>query len=149
MTPFESLISELAAATGLPLQIDARESCSLETDGAILTLQHRREFDDVVIYAPVTEPGEPLTPETLRAALSLAFNGQGTRGNFLGLVEDALLLSTSIPMEGLSAEALGGRLLAFVDAALVVRDALESAPAPPAPAAMVADQSESADFMKV
>jgi len=39
MTQFEALVSELAAATGLPLEIDARDACSLETDGLVVTLQ--------------------------------------------------------------------------------------------------------------
>lgn len=69
-----------------------------------------------------------LPPETLRAALRLACNGEGTRGAFLGLFGDALLLSAFVPMEGLAAPALADRVLAFADAALAVRAAL-AAPA--------------------
>ena len=128
MTPFESLIAEFAKNTGLPLEADAQESCSLETENLVITLQYRRERGDVVLFAPVSEPGEELPPETLRAALELACNGKGTRGNFLGLFDDTLLLSAFVPFEGLTAATLGDRVLAFADAALAVRVAL-AAPA--------------------
>ena len=135
MTPFESLIAEFARKTGLPLEVDGRESCSLETEDLVVTLQYRRERDDVALFAPVTESGGELASETLRTALRLACNGKGTRGNYLGLFEDTLLLSAFVPFEGLTAAALGDRVLAFADAALAVRDALAaSAAREPAPA---------------
>ncbi len=124
MTPFESLIGEFSKETGLSLKADAGESCSLETDGLVVTLQYRRERGDVAIFAPVSEPDADLPPETLRTALTLACNGKGTRGNFLGLFDDTLLLSAFVPFEGLTAAALGDRVLAFADAALAVRTAL-------------------------
>ena len=134
MTPFESLISAFAKETGLPLEVDARESCSLETDGLVVTLQYRRERGDVAIFAPVSEPDADLPPETFRTALTLACNGKGTRGNFLGLFDDTLLLSAFVPFEGLTAAALGDRVLAFADAALAVRTALAAPTAEPASA---------------
>ena len=135
MTQFESLISELAAASGLALQVDAQDSCSLETDGIIVTLQYRRERDDVVLFAPVTEPDTDLPPETLRTALSLACHGEGTYGNFLGLFDGALILSALLPLEGLDAEMLAAHLLAFSDAAVAVRDALAASVSPDAASA--------------
>lgn len=134
MTPFESLIAEFAKNTGLPLEADAQESCSLETEDLVITLQYRRERDDVVLFAPVSEPGEELPPETLRAALELACNGKGTRGNYLGLFAGTLLLSRFIPFDGLTADALGDRELAFSDAALAVRAALVEPTAAPSSA---------------
>lgn len=49
MTTFESLIAELAAATGLPLQIDARESCSLETDNGGRPVRERGFYESVIV----------------------------------------------------------------------------------------------------
>jgi hypothetical protein len=135
MTPFESLIAEFAKNTGLPLEADAQESCSLETEDLVITLQYRRERDDVVLFAPVSEPGEELPPETLRAALELACNGKGTRGNYLGLFAGTLLLSRFMPFDGLTADALGESVLAFADAALAVRAALVEPAAEPVPVA--------------
>ena len=96
----------------------------------------------MVLFAPVSEPGEELPPETLRAALELACNGKGTRGNYLGLFAGTLLLSRFMPFDGLTADALGDRVLAFSAAALAVRDALTAPAAPepaPAPAAVPPD----------
>ena len=132
MTLFEALVSELAAATGLPLEPDARDACSLETDGLIVTLQYRREHDEVALFAPVTEPGVDLPPETLRKALTLACNGAGTRGAYLGLFDGVLLLSTFTPLEGLTAETLAGRILALADTALAVRESLAGSVTEPA-----------------
>ena len=135
MTPFESLIAEFAKKTGQPLEADEQESCSLETEDLVITLQYRRERDDVALFAPVAEPGEELSHETLRAALRLACNGKGTRGNYLGLFAGTLLLSGFVPFDGLTADALGDRVLAFSAAALAVRAALaEPAAAAPSPA---------------
>jgi len=144
MTPFSSLIQSLAAATNLPLETDAQDSCTLETDGLLITLQYRREHDDVALFAPVTDPGAELSPETFRTALALSCHGEGTKGNFLGLFHNALVLSTFAPLEGLTAETLGARILAFADAAISVRDALDA----PAPAAEPA-ASGSADLSAI
>lgn len=129
MTPFKSLVSQLAAATDLPLETDARDSCSLETSSLVVTLQYRRERDALVLFAPVTEPDDELVPETLCAALSPACHGEGTHGNFLGLFDGTLLLSAALPLDGLDANALAARLLAFSDATLGVRAPL-TAPDP-------------------
>ena len=78
----------------------------------------------------------------VRAALELACNGKGTRGNYLGLFAGTLLLSGFMPFDGLTADALGDRVLAFADAALAVRAALAAPAAPepaPAPAAVPPD----------
>ena len=82
----------------------------------------------MALFAPVTEPDGELPPETLRKALALACNGEGTRGAYLGLFDGTLLLSTFMSIEGMDAETLGGRILAFADTAHAVRDAL-AAPA--------------------
>ena len=89
MTMYTQLIKELGEATGLPLELDARDACSLETEGLIVTLQYRRQQDDVALFAPVTNPEAEGDPDaaTLCKALALACHGQGTRGNFLGLFE--------------------------------------------------------------
>lgn len=152
MTQFETLIAELAKGTGLALEVDARESCALETEGLVVTMQYRREHDDVAFFAPVTEPGAPLTSETMRAALELACNGEGTRGNFLGLFEDALLMSAFVPLQGLDADALGARVLSFADSALAVRDSLAASGASDAAwktSAAPSESSPSEDFMTV
>ena len=65
----------------------------------------------MALFAPVSEPGEELPPETLRAALELACNGKGTRGNYLGLFAGTLLLSGFMPFDGLTADALGENLV--------------------------------------
>lgn len=100
--------------------------------GIVVTLQYRRGRDDMVLFAPVTDPDAELPAETLRSALALACHGEGTHGNFLGLFGETLLLSAVLPLEGLDADTLAARILGFSDVALDVRDALTS-PAASAP----------------
>ena len=131
MTQFESLIAAFANETGLPLEVDERESCSLETDGLVVTMLYSHGTDEVVIFAPVTdvESGVPKTRVVYEKALSLAYDGKGTAGAYLGLFGGELLLSFHLPMPGLGARELGMRLTAFADAALSIRAELAAAAA--------------------
>ena len=123
MTKFEEIVGEMAKATGLPLELDEKDSVSVEADGLVVTVQYRREKDDVALFAPVAEDADDAT---CRAALGLALHGKGTSGNWLGLFEGAIVMSAFTPLEGLTAETLGERLLAFTDAAAAVRAELGS-----------------------
>ena len=124
MTPFETLVSELATATGLALQVDAQDSFALVTDGLVVTVQYRRESDDVALFAPLDSGEEDVSPAQMRKALELACHGKGTRGNFLGIFDGALVLSRFVPFEGLTLQKLGSLVIAFADAAIAVESAL-------------------------
>ncbi len=133
MSSFTRLIADFAALTGVDADVDEYDSCTLETDGLVITVKYRRAHDDVVIFVPVTENDgfEPLKPEMLRTALRLSYNGAETRGNFLGLFENNLILSHTYGNADLTPEKLADILLAFAEAAAFVRNALkfsESAP---------------------
>ena len=129
MTSFESLIADFSQMTGLDLAPDERAGCMLETDGIFITMQYRAESDDVVLFAPVTDPGAAARPSKamLERALSLAYDGRGTSGAFLGLFNGELILSVHLPMQGLDAAALAARLTAFADAAVSVRAEIAAA----------------------
>ncbi len=126
MTIFESLINDFAKATGLNLEIDADNSCALETDGLIIVIQYRQKSDDLVIFAPVTDPDRisVLSKELLSLALELSYNGEETGGNYLGLNKGVLILSRTVPLENLDHNKLADILLAFSDRALYVRERL-------------------------
>ena len=128
MNLFEALIKELAEATGLPLQVSADNSCCLESDDMLITLQYRQECDDVVFFAPILTPDEDeqIPAGVLRKALELSYNGIGTHGAFLGLFNGALVLSVTFPMNGLDAHLLGARILAFTETAQGIALELES-----------------------
>lgn len=131
MTPFESLISDFAQMTGLPLSPDDRGWCALEADGIFITIQYRAEGDDIVVFAPVTDHEATQRPSRamFEKALSLAYDGKGTSGAFLGLFDGELLLSIHLPMRGLDAELFGVKLTAFTDAAVSVKAELAAAEA--------------------
>ena len=129
MNQFESLIADFAKMTGLPLSPDARGGCALETDGLFITIQYRAAADDIVIFAPVTDPEAPERPTKamLEKALALAHDGTYTAGATLGLFDGELILSVRIPMQGLDAETLGAKLSVFADAAISVRAEIAAA----------------------
>ena len=131
MNAIELLIADFAEMTGLPLTPDVRGGCILETDDIFITIQYRAEADDVVIFAPVTDPEAPERPTKamLEKALSLAYDGVGTSGAFLGLFDGELILSVHLPMRGLDAETLGFRLTSFADTAVSVRNEIAAATA--------------------
>lgn len=131
MTPFGHLIAEFAAATGVELEPDAQDSCTLSTDRVSVTVQYRRDGDEVVVFAPVAEAdveGSGFPAAVLAKALALAYDGRGTGGAFLGLFSrNALVLTLHLPFEGLDAETLGVRLAAFTEVAEGVAAELEAA----------------------
>ena len=129
MNVFESLIAEFAQMSGLPLSPDERGGCFLETDGIFITIQYREAAGDVAIFAPVTDPEAAERPSKamLEKALSLAYDGKGTAGASLGLFEGELILSVHLPMQGLDAEGLGAKLLAFADAAVSAKAEIAAA----------------------
>ena len=128
MKPFDALIKEFAEATGLPLQVAEDDSCCLEYEDIIITLQYRQANDDVVFFAPVMTPDEDetLPNGVLRRALELSYNGQGTRGAFLGMFDGALVLSVSLPMNGLGADQLCARVQNFAETAQGIALELET-----------------------
>lgn len=126
MNVFQKLIAELAQASGLPLEADKHNTCSLESDNLIITLQYREEYNDIYIFCPVTDPDKiaVLNEKLLRHALALSLHGIGTGGNFLGLMENDLILSTYVRADDLSAEKLSETIFLFREHAVSVRDSL-------------------------
>jgi hypothetical protein len=129
MDAFQSLISDLAKLTGLPLSPDERDGCILESDGIFFTIQYRAAADGIGIFAPVTDPdaAERPTKAMLEKALALAYKGKGTQGANLGMFNGELILSVQFPMQGLDAETLGLKLSSFADAAVSVKAEIASA----------------------
>ena len=128
MNPFETVIKDLAEITGLPLQVEADDSCTLETNDMMITMQYRRELDNVIIFAPVmvAEEEERLPYGVLQKALELSYEGKGTHNAFLGMFNGALVLSVLLPMNGLDADSLAVRILAFTDTAQGIALELEN-----------------------
>ncbi len=124
MTSFEELITQFSRESGINVAIDDGNSITLESEGIVVTARYDKENGMLTIFAPVTDMfmSDALTVPVLRAALKLSFNGAGTFGNFLGLVENTLWLSNSYPLSGLDAESFAGHLIDMQSAAAAVRD---------------------------
>jgi hypothetical protein len=84
MNVFEKLMSEFATMTALEIAPDSNDSCTLESNGVVITIQYRSEADDVVIFAPLAIPENgSYSRSAYEKALALAYDGQGTGGSFL------------------------------------------------------------------
>ena len=92
MTTFERILSELGEGLGIDLAPGS-------------------ERELLVFSTVATAPEGGFPAETLRAALELDLFGRDVAGHHLGLFAGSLLLSATLPLEGLSAEALADRIL--------------------------------------
>lgn len=88
MNAFTKLLNEFSKLTGLETEADSDNSCSIETDGGvIITIQYLANTNELVIFAPVTDPDkfDKLDYSVLKTALELSYNGEGVKGNCLGM----------------------------------------------------------------
>lgn len=128
MSVFTSIVKELSELMELSLEVDANDSCSLEFGDLIITLQYRQMEDDIAIFSVVTDPDKTfsLSDSVLRAALSLSYNGTGTGMNFLGLLNESLVLTNYISIEGITSDVLLQKIYSFSQSAQNVHDSLIS-----------------------
>ena len=104
------LIQELAQLAGTELEFQENAICELAVNGRLLLLRYRPEDDDWLYFGVVLE-SEELSRETLEKALALNLFGAETLGLHLGLFVQSLILSGTVPMDGLNAEGLAEKLL--------------------------------------
>ena len=126
MSLFKSIIKELSELMEFNIEVDSNDSCFLEFGSLIITLQYRQAEDDIAIFSVVTDPEKisTLSESVLRAALCLSYNGTGTGMNFIGLLNENLVLTNYIPVEGITAEELLQRIYTFSQSAQNVHDSL-------------------------
>ena len=105
------LIQELAQLAGTELEFQENAICELAVEGRLLLLRYRPEDDDWLYFGFVTDGEEELSAEQLKKALSLNLFGAETYGLHLGLFAQSLILSGTVPMDGLNAEGLAEKLL--------------------------------------
>lgn len=128
MNAFETLMADFAEKTGVAPDKSDANSIDVVADDVMVSVQYRPERDDCVIFTLPVEDMEPDGP-MLRRALELAANGTGTGGHFLGIKEGMFLLSAVLPLDGLTAEEFGRRLLVLSAASRSVAEALTRASA--------------------
>lgn len=107
----ELLIKELSELIGVELVYSGDRMCDIAVDGRIVVLRYRPEDDDWLYFGVVSESEGDQPREVLLKALELNLFGSETLGMHLGLFGNALVLSGTLPMEGLTAENFAERLL--------------------------------------
>lgn len=123
MNSFETLLAEFTEKTGVTPESSGANSIDVVADDVLVSAQHRPESDDCVIFTLPVEDRE-LDDHMLRRALELAAHGIGTHGHFLGIAKGMLVLSAVLPLNGLSAEDFGVRLLELAAASRSVAESL-------------------------
>ena len=129
MNAFATLVADFAEKTGVEPGKLGADNFDVEADGVVVSAQYRAERDD--------------------RALELAADGAGTGGHFLGLREGMFMLSAVLPLEGLSADDFGRRILMLAAASKRVADELSRASAEGGGAADSPQNSDDSDFMWV
>ena len=107
----ELLVRELSELIGAELSYSDDRTCDLAVDGRIVVLRYRPDDDDWLYFGVVSETEDDQSREVLAKALKLNLFGSETLGMHLGLFGNALVLSGSVPMDGLTAENFAERLL--------------------------------------
>ena len=148
MNAFATLVADFAEKTGVEPGKLGADNFDVEADGVVVSAQYRAERDDCVIFSLPLEDAQPDGP-MLRRALELAADGAGTGGHFLGLREGMFMLSAVLPLEGLSADDFGRRILMLAAASKRVADELSRASAAGGGAADSPQNSDDSDFMWV
>ena len=109
----ELLIRELSGLTGVELEYSDDRICDLVVDGRIVVLRYRPDDGDWLYFGVVSESDDELPKDILAKALELNLFGTETSGFHLGLFGNALVLSGSASMDGLTAEDFADRLLSL------------------------------------
>lgn len=121
--PAAQLLREFSEKTGVAVELDGDGSASLTVDGVGVVAQFRAETEDVVVFALPLDDLQAEEP-MMRRALELSAHGIGTDGFYLGMLDDAFVLSGVLPLDGLDAEAFAGALLRLAAASRSVASAL-------------------------
>lgn len=104
------LINELAELTSTEINFTAENICEVVVEDRLILLRYRPEDNDWLYFGVVLE-SEELSRETLEKALALNLFGAETLGLHLGLFARSLILSGTVPADGLDAEGLAEKLL--------------------------------------
>lgn len=123
MNAFETLIADFAEKTGLTFDLAGSDSVDVVADGMVVSVQYRPDRDDCIVFTLPLGDEEPTAP-MCRRALELAANGAGSGGNFLGIKEGVFVLSSVLPLDGLSAETFAKRLISMVEISRRVAETL-------------------------
>ena len=133
MTTYERILSELGEGLGLDLAPDGSGVAEVCAEDRVVLLRAdetgERELTVFAVVSTAPEGGFPAV--TLERALSANLFGREVAGLHLGLFADTLILSDSLPLENLSAEALAERIVMLARLAGKLSGMLAS----PAPAA--------------
>lgn len=113
----ELLINELGAELGLSaLSLDDNHACSIVSDDNALNLQFQPYDDTFLIYAVVEAGSNGFSTAVFERIASANLFGQETLGMHLGYYAPAraIVLSTSLPIEGLNAVEFANYLSFFL-----------------------------------
>ena len=123
MNAFEILLKDFAEKTGVTPEGSGPDSVDIVADDVFVSVQYRQDRNDCVIFTLPISDSEP-DAAMLPRALELAAHGEGTGGHYLGLVNGMLVLSSVVPLTGLSTEDFAKRLLELAAASRGVAEVL-------------------------
>ena len=128
MTTYERLISELGDGLGIALSPDSAglTEVFVEDRAVLVRADETGERELTIFTVLATAPEEGFSSAALQRALEMNLFGREVVGHHLGLFADSLILSSALPLEDLSAEALADRLVVLVRLAGTLSESLSS-----------------------
>lgn len=114
---YEDAVTRLAEASGSQIEIGDDRIANIVVEDRVVTLKPADETESALtaftIVAQQDDQG-PFPPAVLERALALNLFGAQTDGGHIGLFGDALFLSKTIAVEGISPEALAEAFVTLV-----------------------------------
>ena len=128
MTTYERIISELGDGLGMALAPDSSGLTELFAENrAVLVRADETGENELTVFTTVaTAPEDGFPADTLKRALAMNLFGREVAGHHLGFFADTLILSASLPLADLTAEALGDRLVMLARVADTLAGQLEA-----------------------
>ena len=145
----ELLVRELSELTGAEMELSPDKTCDLAVGDHIVVLRYRPEDGDWLYFGIIAEPEGGPSREMLAKALELNLFGAETLGLHLGLFGDALILSGTAAMEGLTAESFAEKLLFLSRQMDKLEEKLSAGEAESAPGAGEVPSPWESGFMQV
>ena len=114
---YEEAVTRLAEASGSQIEIGEDRIVNIMVEDRVVTLKPADEAESALTAFTIVaqqDGKEDFPPEVMARALALNLFGARTDGGHIGLFADALFLSKTVVVEGMSSEALAEAFVVLV-----------------------------------
>lgn len=146
---YEEAVTRLAEASGSQIEIGEDRIVNIMVEDRVVTLKPADEAESALTAFTIVaqqDGKEDFPPEVMARALALNLFGARTDGGHIGLFADALFLSKTVAVEGMSSEALAEAFVVLVRLAGEIERELGGETQSPGDAESAPDEMPLVDF---